>query len=73
MKKSTRALVGFVILEFLLFSATAVTLLMLRLGIWVSPNPAEAFRTIASIAGGAMGIVGAVLLLAFFNHRKNGN
>lgn len=35
--------------------------------------PAEAIQTVTRIGGGAIGIVTAILLVAFFVHRRNGN
>jgi hypothetical protein len=74
MKKSTRALVGMVVLD-----------LLLLIGIWwlvmqINPDgsntnvpPQEAISTITSIGGGAIGIISMILLLAFFHHRRKGN
>jgi hypothetical protein len=73
MKKSTRALVGLVVIELLLLGGTAWMVMQTKSGAWSSPDPAEAISTITRIGGGAMGIVGVILLLAFFTHRKNGN
>ena len=38
-----------------------------------APDPAEAITRITSTAGGAIGVVTAVLLLAFVVHRRRGN
>ena len=46
---------------------------MTRAGQWHAPDEAEAITTITSTAGGAIGIVTAVLLMAFFVHRRAGN
>ena len=73
MKKSTRALAGLAVLELFLFAGAAGMLLMLRLGIWEAPEPAKAATAITTVAGGTMGIVAAVLLMAWFTHKKNGN
>jgi hypothetical protein len=76
MKKSTRALVGMVVLD-----------LLLLIGIWwlvmqinpdgsntnVPPQEAISTITITSIGGGAIGIISVILLLAFFHHRRKGN
>lgn len=73
MKKSMRALIGLLVIELALLAGTAWMVMQTRTGAWHAPNPAEAITTISSVGGGAMGIVGAILLIAFFVHRKNGN
>ena len=73
MKKSTRALVGLVLLDALLLAGTFWMLLQVRTGAWHAPDPAEAGRTIGAVGGGAIGIVTAVLLVAFVVHRRRGN
>ena len=44
-----------------------------RSGAWNAPDPGEAIRRITSTAGMAIGIVTAVLLVAFVVHRRKGN
>ena len=73
MRKSTRALAGLVLIEALLFSGAAWMVSQIRSGTWKAPNAAEAIATITEVAGAAMGIVAAVLLVAFFVHRLKGN
>lgn len=73
MKKSTRALVGLAVIEALLLGGTAWMVAQVRLGNWQTAVPGEAIATITRIGGGAMGLVAAFLLIAFFVHRKNGN
>lgn len=73
MKKSVRALVGLVIIELFLLGGTAWMVAQTTSGAWHASNQAEAISTITSTGGGAMGIVGVILLIAFFRHRKNGN
>ena len=73
MKKSTRALLGLVILELLLLGGATWMVMQTRSGAWHASDPALAISTITQTAGGAMGIVAAILLVAFFVHRKNGN
>jgi len=73
MRKSTRALAGLVLIETLLFGGAAWMLSQVRSGGWTAPNPAEAIATITQVAGAAMGIVAAVLLVTFFVHRRKGN
>ena len=73
MKKSTRALVGLVILELLLLGGTMWMLAQTRSGTWHTSSPDEAVSLIASTGAVAMGLIGVILLLAFFHHRRNGN
>lgn len=73
MKKSTRALVGLVVLDLLIALGAWWMLLQVRSGAWNAPDPAEAGRRIGEVAGGAIGIVTAVLLVAFAAHRRRGN
>ena len=73
MKKSTRALIGLVILELFLLGGTAWIVMQTKTGAWHASNPDEAVSLITSTGGAAMGIVGVILMLAFFHHRKNGN
>jgi hypothetical protein len=74
MKKSTRALVGLVVLDALLLLGALWLVLKVRSGDWsTSVPPSEAIKTITSTAGGAIGFVTAILLLAFVFHRRKGN
>jgi len=73
MRKSTRALAGLVLIETLLFGGAAWMLSQVRSSGWTAPNPAEAIVTITQVAGAAMGIVAAVLLVTFFVYRRKGN
>lgn len=73
MKKSTRALVGLVFLELFLLGGTAWMVMQTKSGVWHASDPAEAISLITSTGGAAMGLIGVVLLLAFFHHRRNGN
>lgn len=73
MKKSTRALVGLVVIELLLLAGAAWMVLQVKAGAWQTPDPDTAITTITKTVGGAMGIIAALLLLAFFVHRRKGN
>jgi len=73
MKKSTRALVGLVGLDAILAAGAAWMVWQVRTGAWNAPDPAEAISRITETAGGAIGIVTAVLLVAFFVHKRRGN
>jgi hypothetical protein len=73
MKKSTRALVGLVVLDLALALGAAWMVWQTRSGAWHAPDEAAAITTIASTAGGAIGIITVILLMAFFVHRKRGN
>ena len=73
MKKSTRALVGLVVIDTLLGIGALWMVWQTRTGAWHAPNPSEATSTIMATAGGAIGVVTAILLMAFFVHRRRGN
>ena len=73
MKKSTRALVGLVALDGILAAGAWWMVMQVKSGAWNAPDPAEAITRITETAGGTIGIVTAVLLVAFFVHRRRGN
>lgn len=73
MKKSTRALVGLVGMDLVLAAGAAWMVWQVRTGAWNASDPAEAIGRITSTAGAAIGVVTAVLLLAFVVHRRRGN
>ena len=73
MKKSTRALTGMFVLDLALAAGAAWMIWQVRIGAWNAPDPGEAIRRITSTAGMAIGIVTAVLLVAFVVHRRKGN
>lgn len=73
MKKSTRALIGLAVIDGALALGAAWMVWVTRAGQWHAPDEAEAITTITSTAGGAIGIVTAILLMAFFVHRRAGN
>ena len=73
MKKSTRALVGLVVLDAVIIAGAWWMIVQTRTGVWSAPDPAEAISTISSTAGMIVGIISAVLLLAFVIHRRGGD
>ena len=74
MRKSTRALGGMVVLDLLLLGGFTWLVLQIRLGhARTTVPPEEAIATITSIGGGGIGVVTAVLGIAWFVHRRNGN
>ena len=73
MKKSTRALVGLVALDGVLAAGAWWMVRQVQSGAWNASDPAEAITAITQTAGGAIGIVTAVLLVAFFVHRRRGS
>ena len=73
MKKSMRALTGMIVLDLLLAAGAAWMISQVRTGAWSAPDPGEAARVIGQTAGGAIGIVTAVLLVAFVVNRRKGN
>lgn len=74
MKKSTRALVGMVVLDLLLLCGIVWLVMQVQDPATNTTVPkAEAISTITSIGGGVIGIVSVILLLAFFYHRRRGN
>jgi len=73
MKKSTRALTGLVVLDLALALGAAWMVWQTKSGAWHAPDEAAAISAITATAGGAIGIVTVILLMAFAVHRKRGN
>ena len=73
MKKSTRALTGLVVLDALLAGGAWWMVMQVRSGAWNATDDGEAITAITQTAGGAIGIVTAVLLVAFAVHKRRGN
>lgn len=71
MKKSTRALVGLVVIDLLLLLGVYWLVLTAQDG--ASSNPQEAISTVTSTGGAAIGIVTVILMLAFVHHKRKGN
>ena len=65
MKKSTRALAGVVVPDALLVAGAAWMVRQVQTGTWNTPDPAATITEITRTAGGAIGIVTGVLLVAF--------
>ena len=72
MKKSTRALTGMIVLDALLAAGAAWMVMQVKSGTWNTPDPAATITEITRTAGGAIGIVTALLLVAFLVHRRRG-
>ena len=73
MKKSVRALIGLVLLDAIIIGGAWWMIGQTQSGAWHSTDPAESIRLVTTVAGAMVGIVTAVLLLAFFRHRGAGN
>jgi hypothetical protein len=72
MKKSTRALVGMVVLDLLVMAGAWWMVEQTRSGRWNAPDPAASISQITSTAGMVIGIVTVLLALAFVVHRRRG-
>ena len=73
MKKSTRALVGLVSLDLIIIAGAWWMVIQTSTGQWSAPDPAKTIGMITTTAGTVVGIVSAILLLAFVIHRRAGN
>jgi hypothetical protein len=73
MKKSTRALTGMFLLDALILAGAAWMVRQVKSGAWNAPDPAAAITEITRAAGGVIGIVTGVLLVAFVVQRRRGN
>ena len=73
MKKSNRALAGMVVLDALLAAGAAWMVMQVKSDTWNAPDLAATITEITRTAGGAIGIVSAVLLVAFVVHRRRGD
>ena len=69
-KKATRALAGMVALGALLVAGAAWMIQQVHTGTWNTPDPAATITEITRTAGGAIGIVTVLLLVAFVVHRR---
>lgn len=73
MKKSTRALVGLVGLDLIVILGAWYMVEQTRSGTWNSNDPAASIGMVTTGAGTIVGVITAVLLVAFFVHRRAGN
>ena len=73
MKKSTRALAGMAVPDALLVAGAAWMVWQVQTGTLNTPNPAATITEITRTAVGAIGIVTALLLVAFVVHWRRGD
>lgn len=73
MKKSTRALVGLVVLELVVLAGAWWLVGQVQSGAIQAPDPAEAIARISEVTGGVMAVLAVVLILAFITHKRRGN
>ena len=73
MKKSTRALAAMAVPDAVLVAGAAWMAQQTKSGTWNTPDPAATITEITRTAGGAIGIVTALLLVAFVVHWWRGN
>ena len=74
MKKSTRALVGLVVIDLALLGGAAWLIAKVTSGAWkTTVPPIEATGTIGSIFGSAIGFISVLLALVFVIQRRKGN
>lgn len=73
MKKSMRALVGLVAIDTFIVLGAAWMVWQTKRGNWHAPDPDAAISAITATAGGAIGLITALLLMASFLHRRRGN
>ena len=73
MKKSTRALAAMVVPDAVLVAGAAWMVRQVQTGTWNTPDPAATITEITRTAGGAIGIVLGLLLVAVVVHRRRGD
>ena len=62
-----------VVLDALLVAGAAWMAMQVKSDAWNAPDPAATITEITRTAGGAIGIVTALLLVAFLVHRRRGD
>ena len=73
MKKSTRALLGLVVIDLLIGAGTLWLVMQIKSGAsTTNVPPEEAISTITSTGGAAIGIVTGILLVVWFIRRRRG-
>ena len=73
MKKSTRALVGLVILETVILAGAWWMVQQTLSGAWQTSDEARGIAIITQTAGAAMGLIAVILIIAFVTHKRRGN
>ncbi len=73
MKRSTRAILGLLVIELALMYGMLWMVAQVKTGAWHAPDPGKSITTITAICGSAMGIAGAILLVAFIRFRIRGD
>ena len=73
MKKSTRALLGLVLLDAIILIGAWYMVAQTKSGAGNSNDPAASIEMISTGAGALVGFSSVVLLLAFVMHRRAGN
>lgn len=73
MKKSTRALIGLVLLDLIVVAGAWWMIDRTQSGAWNANDPAGSITMVTTTAGMLVGAITALLLLAFVMHRRAGN
>jgi len=72
-KKSTRALLGLVLLDLVVVAGAWWMIDRTQSGAWSSNDPAGTISMVTTTAGMMVGVISALLLIAFVMHRRAGN
>lgn len=73
MKKSTRALAGLLFLDLIVIVGAWWMIDRTQSGAWNSNDPTGTISMVTTTAGMMIGVISAVLLIAFVMHRRAGN